>query len=461
MDAILAYDDAGNPVEPEWPEAEVIIGNPPFLGDKKMRSGLGSGYVQDVRATYEGRVPGGADYVTYWFERARGEIADRGAKRAGLLATNSVRFGASRGVLERIKDTGDIFLAWSDRPWVLDGAAVRVSIIGFDNGSEEERRLDGRSVRVINADLSYSVDLTVAKCLTENKDLAFIGTQKTGAFELLATTAQVVLSDLGNPNGRSNSDVVKPWINASDITGRPRNRWTVDFGVDMPLEEAAQYERPFEHVVRAVKPARDKSSEPSLREQWWLMARPRPAMRKALSGLQNYIATPRVAKHRLFVLQDVNTIPDSRIVVIARDDYYFLGLLHSRPHELWTLRTASRHGVGNDPTYNAQSCFETFPFPWPPGKEPPDDPRVEAIAAAARELNEKREAWLNPPGLSEKELKQRTLTNLYNQMPTWLRLLNARLDRAVLDAYGWPHDLSDEAVLERLLALNLERASEL
>jgi hypothetical protein len=114
--------------------------------------------------------------------------------------------------------------------------------------------------------------------------------------------------------------------------------------------------------------------------------------------------------------------------------------------------------VGNDPTYNNTTCFETFPFPWPPGKEPKDDPRVEAIAEAARELVRLRDNWLNPPGASDAELKKRTLTNLYNQRPTWLDNVHRKLDEAVLDAYGWPHDLSDEEILARLLALNLERS---
>ena len=118
----------------------------------------------------------------------------------------------------------------------------------------------------------------------------------------------------------------------------------------------------------------------------------------------------------------------------------------------------SRLGVGNDPRYTPTTTFETFPFPWPPGKEPQGDPRVEAIARAARELVEKRDRWLNPEGASEAELKRRTLTNLYNERPTWLDLAHRRLDRAVLDAYGWPHELGDEELLARLLALNLERA---
>jgi type II restriction/modification system DNA methylase subunit YeeA len=175
--------------------------------------------------------------------------------------------------------------------------------------------------------------------------------------------------------------------------------------------------------------------------------------------LNRFIATPGVAKHRIFVWQPVEVVCNQGTLVFVRDDDYFFGVLHSRVHEVWSLRTSPRHGVGNDPTYNAESCFETFPFPWPPGQEPAGDPRVEAIAEAARALVAQRDAWLNPAGASEAELKKRTLTNLYNARPTWLDLAHRRLDAAVLDAYGWPHDLSDEAILERLLGLNLERAA--
>ena len=144
--------------------------------------------------------------------------------------------------------------------------------------------------------------------------------------------------------------------------------------------------------------------------------------------------------------------------MIAREDDYFFGVLHSQVHMTWALATSSRHGVGNDPTYNSTTCFETFPFPWPPGEEPVDDPQVQAIAAAAKDLVKKRDRWLNPEGASEAELKKRTLTNLYNQRPTWLDLAHKKLDDAVLDAYAWPHNITDGDILEHLLALNLERA---
>jgi type II restriction/modification system DNA methylase subunit YeeA len=229
--------------------------------------------------------------------------------------------------------------------------------------------------------------------------------------------------------------------------------------VDMSLQDAVLYEQPFEYVQQNVRPERLKNAREAYRRRWWLHAEPRPAMRAALKDLRRFIVTPFVAKHRIFVWLDAYVVPDKRLCVFARDDDYFFGVLHSRVHEVWSLATSSRHGVGNDPTYNNTTCFETFPFPWPPGREPTDDPRVEAIATAARELVEKRDRWLNPEGASEAELKKRTLTALYNDRPAWLDLAHRKLDRAVLAAYGWPEDLDDEAILERLLALNLERAA--
>jgi hypothetical protein len=160
---------------------------------------------------------------------------------------------------------------------------------------------------------------------------------------------------------------------------------------------------------------------------------------------------------------DTNVLSANKLLVFARSDDYFFGIVQSHVHELWSLRTCSWHGVGNDPAYSVEACFETFPFPWAPGTEPVDDPRVVAIAESAKALNEAREAWLNPPDASEADLKKRTLTNLYNARPSWLANAHARLDRAVWAAYGWddpdPATVDDETILTRLLALNGERAS--
>ena len=187
-------------------------------------------------------------------------------------------------------------------------------------------------------------------------------------------------------------------------------------------------------------------------------ARPSPRYRELLVKQARYIATPSVSKHRIFVWLDSNTLATHSLIVFAPDSDYFLGVLHSKAHELWTRRKGTQLREAESACcYTPSTTFDTFPFPWPPGKEPQYDPRVKAIAQAAHELVDK-PTIANPEGATDKELKKRTLTNLYNQRPTWLDLAHRKLDDAVLDAYGWPHDLSDEGIGSRLLALNLERA---
>jgi type II restriction/modification system DNA methylase subunit YeeA len=253
------------------------------------------------------------------------------------------------------------------------------------------------------------------------------------------------------------------------IVGRVPQRWIIYFG-EMDQAEASLYERPFEYVKEYVYPERQSNNEKRAREKWWQHRRPAIEMREVVTNLKRHIATPRVSKHRIFVWLSPEIISDDGIYVFAREDDYFFGVLHSKVHELWARGQGTQlREVESGFRYTPNTTFETFPFPWPPGREPQDDPHVEAIAQAARELVEKRDRWLNPPDLTGLQdlsgLKQRTLTNLYNQRPTWLDLAHQKLDRAVFAAYGWPDPssssgqvLSDEEILARLLALNLARA---
>ncbi len=178
-DAIMRYDAEGRTYKPEWPAANYVVSNPPFLGDKKMKRELNTperpNYVEALRSLYTGNVPGGSDLVCYWFERARALIESSKAQRAGLIATNSIRQGANRKVLQRIEQSGSIFMAWSDRPWLLHGAAVRVSMVAFDNGTEETRTLDGTAVSGIHADLSGEDNFVSVLPLAENEGLCFLG----------------------------------------------------------------------------------------------------------------------------------------------------------------------------------------------------------------------------------------------------------------------------------------------
>lgn len=462
QDALLTFHDDGTVAETEWPAADFIIGNPPFLGDKKMRADLGDEYVGDLRRVYAASVPGGADLCCYFFEQARHQIEHDLVTRVGLLATNSIRGGANREVLKRIKETGDIYLAWSDEPWVLNGAAVRISIVGFDDGKELTRSLNGKIVPVVNSDLTSHTDITDVESLKENRKIAYIGGMKKGPFDIPGHMAREMLALPLNPNGRPNSDVIRPYVNAIEIIRRPQDIWIIDFGVGMAERDAALYEAPFDYVKKHVFPLRVGHREAIQAERWWLLARPAPELRRAIEGLTRVILTPRVSKHRVFVWGNPRVYVEGAVAVIARDDDYFFGVLHSRAHEVWSLRMGTWLGKGNDPRYTPTTCFETFPLPWPPGTEPTDDPRVIEIGAAAANLDQLRRDWLDPAGATEAELKKRTLTNLYNQRPTWLQHAHARLDRAVWASYGWddpdPATAEEDTILARLLALNLERS---
>ena len=484
--------------EATWPAANAIVGNPPFLGDKKQLAILGDAYMATLRQVYQGRVPGGADLVCYWFEKARAQIEAGQTQRAGLVATNSIRQKRNRKVLERIQETSTIFHAWSDEPWVNEGAAVRVSLVGFGaplpspsgrGAGGEGAMLDGRPVAAIHADLTGSsettgaLDLTQARPLTENAGCSFFGLCLAGAFAVDSETARHWLQQ-PNPHGRPNHEVLRPIWNGVDVTQGWKGRWVVDFGTDLSENEAALYEAPFAHVLEKVKPVRMSNREKSRVDYWWRHGRPRPELRRKLAGLMRYVATPETAKHRFFVWFPVSAAPEHSLIVIPRDDDTTFGVLSSRLHVIWALAKGGRMGYGNDPRYNSTMTFETFPFPASltpniPASAYADDPHAQAIADAARKLNELRENWLNPPpwvnrvpevvpGYPDRvipkpehaaELKKRTLTNLYNQRPAWLDHAHRALDEAVAAAYGWPADLSDDEVLHRLLALNRERCS--
>jgi len=584
-DAILDLSDPENPQEPEWPEAEFIVGNPPFLGDKKMRGELGDDYVEALRRLYAERLPGQSDLCCYWFEKARAMIAAGHSGRGGLLATQGIRGGGNRRVLERIKETGDIFWGWRDRDWILDGATVHVSMVGFSaKCPSEEKFLDGRGVAAINSNLSAAANVTEAKRINEGK--SFLGSCKGGPFDVEENEALDLLRSGGNPNLRPNSDVVRPVLNSRDILQGREYRWIVDFG-DMPVDVAVKYGEPFRIVVERVKPLRDKNRDKWLRENWWRPQRMRPEMRAAIAGLDRFAITTTTSKHRIFLWLTHPLLPDHQLIVFGTDSDSLFGFLHSRLHEVWARATGTQlREAESGFRYTPTSCFETFPLP---------EPTVEqsaAIAEAARELDELRSRWLNPPEWTKTEvlefpgsvdgpwaryidpatvaprrgrphpnplpegegtglgraqrvlpspaqagegqgvrgsrarrgspdpaeagdrrsppasgdlrfsggavgrphpgadphpsplpegegtgigtvrwarvvpkdpdcaasLKSRTLTNLYNERPTWLDLAHQKLDAAVFAAYGWDPGISDEELLERLLDLNLARS---
>ena len=431
-------------VEATWPKADVVIGNPPFLGGSKKRRELGDEYFESLDTVFTGRVPAGADLVCYWFEKARNEIESRGLNSAGLVATNSIRGGANRKVLDAICNTTRIYEAWSDETWVNNGAAVRVSLVCFGHGSDTY--LDGQHLGEIHSDLTgtqsgaTSVNLADAKQLTPNAGAVFEGLRKDGPLDISGQIARGWLR-LPNPNGKSNALVLYPLINGMDVTRRSRDGWVIDTGESLSEQDASLFEAPFAHIVSCVKPIRLQNNDRIRRTFWWRFGRNGEQLRASLKPLSRYINTPRVSKHRLFVFQAMPSIPDTATVAITRADDTTFGVLHSRFHELWSLRMCTWLGVGNDPRYTPTTCFETFPFPT--GLTPADTAhqqteqveggalipavvacadglRIESamtiplhattsqqnllelraaaiqIATAAKKLNDLREAWLNP-----------------------------------------------------------------
>ncbi len=439
-DALLAFGAAGaGAKEAAWPQANVVIGNPPFLGGSKKRRELGDAYFEALAHVFKDRVPAGADLVCYWFDKARMQMASAALEAAGFVATQSVRSGSNRRVLDAIVKDVKIFDAWADEPWVNEGAAVRVSLVCFglnENGGV----LNGKPVQRISADLSGDgggVDLTTARLLPQNAGVSFEGAQKNGPFDIEGQIARSWLR-LPNPHSQSNALVLKQYLNAADVTGRPADSWMIDFH-GFSEEEAKLFDAPFTYVERVVKPVRAAKREAYLSKRYWLLKRPAIDLRAAINALDRYLVTPRVAKHRFFVWMPKAVLPDSRLNNIARADDTTFGLLSSRIHEVWSLAQASIHGDGSDggrPTYNAKSCFETFHFPQgltpadtahqrteavaggaliPADIPVPNKPKApkgrakpaiqtlairdhaERIAIAAKCLNDLRDNWLNPP----------------------------------------------------------------
>jgi type II restriction/modification system DNA methylase subunit YeeA len=481
-DAVLTRKPDGDFEEAKWPPSEFIVGNPPFLGGKLLRTELGDEIVDAVFRVYDGRVPQEADLVVYWFEKARAALKSKRSARIGLVATNSIRGGANRRVLDRIVQENRIFEAWSDEAWVIEGAAVRVSLICFSN-DHDAAWLDGRPVSGINSDLTAgSLDLTKAQRLAESAEVASNGISKKGKFEVDGSVARAWITHEYNPNGKTNALVLAPWKNGKHVTRSPfADKWIINFS-GLSEEEASEFEAPFEYVKEKVKPFRARSNSTLERRYWWRLARPASGLFSLLAGLERFIVTPEVSKYRVFVWFRRGVCPDKNLVAIARDDDTTFGIVHSRFHEAWALRLGT--SLEDRPRYTCSTTFATFPFPdglTPniPAREYAKDRRAIAIALAAKRLDEKRNNWLYPPGLVRVEpevvpgfpnrilpkdaqsamiLRQRTLTNLYNQHPQWLIDAHRDLDAAVASAYGWLADISEEDALTRLLELNMQRA---
>lgn len=459
-----------------WPEADFVIGNPPYIGGTEMRETLGSGYVDALRAAYPG-VPDGADFVMYWWARAAEAVASGRTVRAGLITTNSITQVRNRRLVEAAAER-DVRVAWAvaDHPWVedSDGAAVRVAltVVAQDppratlvRVNDAAREVASLTVPRLNADLSAHADVpTAAKvALKANEGLSFTGFQLFGdGFILEPAEAEKLL----RVDAR-HAQIIKPYRNGRDLTARPRGVYVIDFGL---REEAEARAWPvlFDIVRDRVKPERDANRRPSLARSWWRFGYPRGELRQALAGLPRYIATVETMKHRVFTFLDAAVAPDNMLTVVATADAYVLGVLSSSTHITWALAAGGRLGVGNDPRYQKTLCFEPFPFP---------DATLAhraAIADVAERLDQhRRDALARDPKV--------TLTGMYNALAAvrtgatlsvkerevhtlaavgGLRDLHDELDRRVAEAYGWSWPEPAPLVLERLVMLHDVRVGE-
>ena len=424
----------------EWPQADAIIGNPPFLGGSRIRLELGDDYAEEVFEQFSD-IRAQVDFASYWFRLAHDGLSQEG--RAGLVATNSISQGKSRSVsLDYItKNKGYIHEAISTQPW-SGQANVFVSLVNWSKQPVDHLYLDNASVKRINSALTADIDVSGARTIQANKNFSFVGPQPNGKGFLIdeTTASQWIKED------SKNSEVVKLFSGATDLARKPHgipSRWIIDFS-DMPIEEASRYELPFRHVQEYVKPEREQNREAVLREKWWRFKRTNEAMRNALEPLDGYFNIPRHAKWSVFIPADIRWLPGDSTVVVASADFYILGVLTSKVHRLWAPAKSST--LKGDLRYTPNTCFETFPFP-----QAPTPDLVQAIRDQALQLHHYRSEQM--------EQKQWGITKLYNayfdEPASQLYKLHKQLDALVLQAYGFS---PDDDLLEKLLALNLELA---
>jgi restriction-modification enzyme MmeI-like protein len=474
-----------NPRQPAWPTAEFIVGNPPFLGKGVfMRDAFGDAYVRALSEAHQ-KMNNSADLVMYWWDVSTALLALKGAivQRFGLVTTNSITQIFNRRVLERrLKNKTPISLVMAipDHPWTKathDAAAVRIAMTVCELGdrtgvlSEVKREsgldtdepsiiLEARNGK-INADLTIGVDLTTASILRANEGLASMGPALGGrGFVLSAAGAEHLAS-----NGKASW--LRRLTTGRDITERHRSRFVIDvreFETEDSLRKA--FPKVYQHLKQSVFPERSTNSDPRLRNYWWRFRRSNETYFNAVDHLPRFIATVETTKHRVFIFVDKSELIEHGVIGFGLDDPYVLGILSSAPHVRWTL--ANGGTLEDRPRYNKDVCFDTFAFP------SPSELLKAQIAGVAEELDAFRKQ-------RQKEHPELTLTQMYNVLEKLrasaaldeddeaikekgliliLRELHDKLDRLVFEAYGWPQTLSDEEILEKLVALNHERAAE-
>jgi len=472
----------------EWPEAEFIVGNPPFVAGKDMRGELGSGYAEALWAAYP-KVPPSADLAMFFWWRAAEAVRAGTTRRFGFITSNSIRQVFCRrviaGVLKGSRPLHLVF-AIADHPWSLgvDSAAVRIAMtvaaggmgpgqlfhVKHETAAEVPEVILEVREGVVNADLTVGASPDAARPLCANSEVCSPGVKLHGAGFIISPTTAAILG-LGKVPGLEAH--IRPYLNGRDMTGRSRGVMVIDLFGLTEAEVRQRFPAVFQHLLLHVKPERDAcatygTDSAQYARQWWLHGKPRPNLRMALRHLPRYVATVETAKHRVFVFQPTAVLPDNMLVCIASAETWHLGVLSSRFHVTWALAAGGWLGFGNDPRYNKTRCFDCFPFPVATPSQ------VAGIAALADELDGLRKARLAAH-------PQLTLTILYNVLAAiragqplcdtdknvlqagqveLLRHLHDRLDVAVAAAYGWPADLSAPAIVERVVALNAERAAE-
>jgi methylase of polypeptide subunit release factors len=477
-----------NPKRPEWPEADYIVGNPPFIGGKDIRGRMGEDYAKALWAAHP-HMNESADYVMYWWDFCAELLTRKGTrlKRFGLVTTNSLSQVFQRRVMERhlsAKKLVSLLMAIADHPWTKatrDAAAVRIAMTVAQAGAHEgrlfevtkEEGLDTDAPNVelretrgkINSDLTVGADVTALPALKANAFLSSRGMMLFGS-GFIVTPADARHLGLGRRPGLENH--IRLYRNGRDLTGTPRGAMVIDlFGLDAD-EVRKRFPEVYQHILATVKPERDANRDKDISARWWLFGRTRDEIRPALKGLPRYIATVETAKHRIFQFLDASILPDNKLLCVGLSDAHHLGVLSSRSHVLWALRAGGWLGVGNDPVYVKSKCFDPFPFP-----DSPESLKA-LIRATAEELDAlRKQVQAEHPGLTltqiynvreklrtggkldtqEEEIKTRGLVLIVKE-------LHERLDALVAEAYGWPENLLENEILEKLVALNAERAGE-
>ncbi|MGA9381218.1 MAG: DNA methyltransferase [Phormidium sp.] len=427
----------------EWEIVDAIIGNPPFLGGKHIRLVLGDKYVDRIFTKFPD-VKDSVDFCTYWFRLAHNHLGEN--CRAGLVATNSISQGKSRkAALDYITQNGGcIYDVISTQPWSGE-AKVHISIINWLKTSETKEliyRIDHKIVPNITSSLKAEVDVSQAVRLKANLNLCFQGVIPVGK-GFLVTESQVNKWIQSDPKNCEVLNLFSMGANlAQNINGKP-DRWIIDFN-DLNLEEASDYELPFNYVKTHVKPERESNRDAKAREYWWRFLRSRPEMRKALASLPYCFAVPEVSKWAIFIPSPSEWLPGNKTKVVASDDFYVLGILTSSTHRIWMH--AQKSTLKADIAYTHNTCFETFPFP----QNCPEKIKTE-IRAAMQAIHDYR--------TEQMERKQWGITQLYNQFfnesASQLAKLHAQLDQLVCKAYGIK---ANDDVLKFLLELNFELA---